>query len=273
MNKLLSIEGGQPLFLSDFDFLQGSYAEALKGIISSLGIGTQNLILSGCEVVIGNVQGGTHTVSFAEGFIAIQGEVYKVFPGNISVSENYSDVYWKVVKTTKDKYMFENGSEHEVHEVAIVQLSSHFSEGDTYVSYKETKTYKNILRDLMKEFILQSGEEERMNTVLPAGANAAVGLHYKKNIFGMESIEFSLLVAEPISLPVVSEKRRLFTFDISVKNINARVSAMYNLDQFNSSKFINYVFSFENGACYVYDSSGNPLETLPKGALLEIKFI
>lgn len=71
MNRFVTKEGGQPIFLEDLDFMQDSVVANISELITSLA-GTDNCILSGCEIIDDyKITGGT---------ILFNGEILP-FPG------------------------------------------------------------------------------------------------------------------------------------------------------------------------------------------------
>ena len=119
MNKLLFKEGGQPFYLDDLDFMQSAFADTVKGIVSTYG----NVILSGCNVPPPiAIAGHPTTYSWEEGYIAINGEVYRVEEGSFQGGLN-ANLYWKVVSTEGQKEIYENTSENNVYQYRKVELT------------------------------------------------------------------------------------------------------------------------------------------------------
>lgn len=71
MNRFVTKEGGQPIFLEDLDFMQKALGADISNGIKSLA-GTKNCILSGCEI--------PYEGRISEGFILFNGEILS-FPG------------------------------------------------------------------------------------------------------------------------------------------------------------------------------------------------
>ncbi len=83
MNKLLCFNNGQFVVLDDIVFVDNAYREALKGLLSGLGITPPTSFkLSGCDVI---KAGNTYTCS--EGYIALAGEIYHVPAHTMTISD------------------------------------------------------------------------------------------------------------------------------------------------------------------------------------------
>ena len=141
MNKLLFREGGQPFYLDDLDFMQSAFADTVKGIVSTYG----NVILSGCNVPPPiSIAGRPTTYNWEEGYIAINGEVYRVEEGSFEGGMNAS-LYWKVVSTEGQKEIYENTSENNVYQYRKVELTDTVTSSDIYVSASAIKSMNNYL--------------------------------------------------------------------------------------------------------------------------------
>ena len=82
MNRLLTYEGGQPIFLDDVDFLQDSCSGALATLITGLLKGSPlPCILSGVESF------GINNYGVTAGVIAYRGEIFEV-PEHADVNDN-----------------------------------------------------------------------------------------------------------------------------------------------------------------------------------------
>lgn len=73
MNRFVTKEGGQPIFLEDLDFMQKAVGADISNLITSLA-GTKNCILSGCEILYND--------RITDGFILFNGEILP-FPGKL----------------------------------------------------------------------------------------------------------------------------------------------------------------------------------------------
>lgn len=140
MNKLLFREGGQPFYLDDLDFMQSAFADTVKGIISAYG----NVILSGCNIPPPiAIAGHPTTYSWEEGYIAINGEVYKVEEGSFNGVMN-ANLYWKVVSTDEQKENYEDASEGCVYRIRKVILTDTVKEGELFVPQQTMRTLEEL---------------------------------------------------------------------------------------------------------------------------------
>ena len=141
MNKLLFREGGQPFYLDDLDFMQSAFADTVKGIVSTYG----NVILSGCNVPPPiSIAGRPTTYNWEEGYIAINGEVYRVEEGSFEGGMSAS-LYWKVVSTEGQKEIYENTSENNVYQYRKVELTDTVTSSDIYVFASSVKNMNDYL--------------------------------------------------------------------------------------------------------------------------------
>lgn len=76
MNRLLTFEGRQPIWLDDLDFLQNSVADEIKKLVEGITDSEDEvIILSGCNV--NQVKPNT-SITITAGIIAYKGELYRV---------------------------------------------------------------------------------------------------------------------------------------------------------------------------------------------------
>ena len=146
MNKILTQTGGQPVFLDDIDFSSQATRDAFKALCRALSlddIGT--CILQGCDVTISGTQ-----YTWTEGYIAINGEIYKVDAGTINSSRRIPS--WVIKKNRTENRTFEDESNKPVWEVSYVTLSETFGSDEEHVFYIGVKKYNDILRDKLFSF-------------------------------------------------------------------------------------------------------------------------
>lgn len=174
MNKIQTYEGGQPLYLGDLNFMQDALLESFKGILSGMGDQGANVILSGCEVTVKVAVNGIHTVTWTDGFVGIAGEVYRVKAGAIQANVDFVDLYWCVKKVyeVEGKYTFEDGSEHDCHELCEVTLSNTKTGIEVYASYLNTKTVNAML---LERLMGKYAEVMKWKTVMFMGNEKVTG--------------------------------------------------------------------------------------------------
>jgi hypothetical protein len=161
MNKLLFREGGQPFYLDDLDFMQSAFADTVKGIVSTYG----NVILSGCNVPPPiSIAGRPTTYNWEEGYIAINGEVYRVEEGSFEGGLN-ANLYWKVVSTEGQKEIYENTSENNVYQYRKVELTDTVEAADIYVAAQGMKTVEELTSNI-RILEIKDTTESSQNAVL-----------------------------------------------------------------------------------------------------------
>nr|DAJ35675.1 MAG TPA: hypothetical protein [Caudoviricetes sp.] len=117
MNKLQFHEGGQPLHLDDLEFLQDATVSTIRSLISSWG----DCVLGGCEITYDK---NTYAHHWKAGYIAYQGEVYRVSAGKFDQVDQADTFYWLFSKTEVGGKVFEDGEEHNTQIVYTAQLAS-----------------------------------------------------------------------------------------------------------------------------------------------------
>ena len=98
MNKLITTNnGGFPLKLDDFRFIDEANRTSLKAIMSAFGVDNMTVILlSGCTRSV-----ATGTVTISEGYISIGGEICYVPSHSYSAPTSSQKEYW-VINTAFD---------------------------------------------------------------------------------------------------------------------------------------------------------------------------
>lgn len=95
MNKFLTYQGQQPLYLGDIDFasdaVRDAFAQLLKGLTGS----------DGANAILRGVVGSTHNnnVVFSAGIVSIDGEILPV-EANAGINGSMSDTFYLRVKST-----------------------------------------------------------------------------------------------------------------------------------------------------------------------------
>lgn len=116
MNKFLTHEGGQPIWLEDIDFMQNSWRETAQQIVASMtGDSDATCVLSGC---LPDENGGT-----TSGIVCINGEIMQLRPSSL----NWSNSFIKVVTEMTGERSYKSGSKKKCHEIRYAVLDS---EGD-----------------------------------------------------------------------------------------------------------------------------------------------
>jgi len=145
MNTLKTTDnGGFPLTLNDFRWIDNGIREAFKGLMSGYGVtDSEAVIISGCERTV-----TSGTVSIAAGFISISGEICIVpahtYPEPSVGQFEYWDLYtyfdsegYKVFQSTLDFNTYQGRA-------AKVTVASSIPAG--YTEYADTKNIFQITR-------------------------------------------------------------------------------------------------------------------------------
>lgn len=268
MNKYLIYEGGQPVYLNDLDFLQNSFADTVKGLCSALKFGEKNILMN--DPVSTAESGGNTTYTIAlGGYVAIGDEVYPIQAGSLTVPTS-QPVYFVVVSEKYQAETLSNNMEVQVYERRYVKLSGTYAEGDIYVKCTDVTTVQNKLLAIVAEYLDKTITENDMkarltlNNVLSGGCNMTYFLKQS----GEETVYLRFIAAAndgtTMTVPEVNGKRRLFTFDTSVKNISGIYNAMLQYaDNWDDPHSMSVQLIFDNGNCYIASANGNPIEQMP----------
>lgn len=146
MNKFKTLyNGGLPLTLDDFRWIDDSYRSALYGILSGFGVADQTtFILSGCAKTI---SGGIVTI--AEGYVSLGGEICFV-PTHTYSEPTGGDVDYWVLDLSYDSAgnkVFQNSDLNSTYEVRVAQLTVGSTVPAGSTSYALTKTFFGIIEE------------------------------------------------------------------------------------------------------------------------------
>lgn len=135
--------GGLPLVLNDFRWIDAGYREAFKAIMSSYGIDdSMTVILNGCER---NVVSGTVTIS--EGYVSLGGEICFV-PEHSYADPVGTFEYWDLnLSFDADGYKtFQSTSNFETYQRRIAKITVASSIPPGYSEYSATENVFEIIR-------------------------------------------------------------------------------------------------------------------------------
>lgn len=248
MNKLLFSEGGQPLYLDDLNFMQSSFADSIKGIVSPFG----DVVLSGC-----NINSDENKTSWTEGYIVISGEIYKVDSGNIN-KPVLNALYWKVVRTNDQLETFENNSENYVYQIGKAILVESVGEQDIYADAKTIRNIDSYLMTYRKkeiEFVSQHPNTEGSITLYENNQ----GFHIVKVYFKVNSkISFDL--------------KPIFAYRSEDRSDYKKISGRFIVHS-NGAPSIVPLLVTDIGAVYLYNSSNEASLTLETGYNFSITYM
>lgn len=249
MNKLLFSEGGQPLYLDDLDFLQNSFADSVKGLASPFG----NVILSGCVI-----SSSDNKTSWTDGYLVIDGEIYKVDAGNISNPAPVT-IYWKVVRTNEQLEVFENNSEKHVYQLGKAILVELVEQSDKYVDAKTIRTINSYLMSYkIKKF-----------RCIPVHNNTEATMTLFENSQGFHVIKITFKVKSKISFTL----QPLFMYDSDDSSDFNKVSGRIVVHTSGgSSTSLVAPMLIQQGAVYMYNSEKQSSLTLDEGFELSVTY-
>lgn len=253
MNKLLFKEGGQPFYLDDLDFMQSAFADTIKAIVSTYG----NVILSGCNIPPPiAIAGHPTTYSWEDGYIAINGEVYRVDNGSFQGGLN-TNLYWKVVSTEGQKEIYENTSEHNVYQYRRVELTDAVTSSDIYVSASSIKSMNDYL------MIYEETEIRTKASGVPEDSLSVSFKVFKSNQgFDIVKIKFRALKAFSGSFsPWVY-------YDYYEADRKPQIVVR------SDTATAIHTFQLANGSALIYDiSKGEAIRDFPEGFSYEVVFL
>lgn len=113
MDRYLTFEGEQPVWLDDFDFMQKSVRDTISRMISAVST-NKVVILQGCE--FGHE--GLWT-TWTDGIIAIDGEILPIRAGKSQTLP----LYYNIQTELSGNRIFKNGAEHKCYESRYATLS------------------------------------------------------------------------------------------------------------------------------------------------------
>jgi len=119
MNKFLTFEGQQPLYLGDIDFAAEAVRDAFKQLLKGLtGSDGANAILRGV-----NASAHNQNVTFSAGIVSIDGEILPV-EANVGINGSLSDTFYLRVKSTYGgSRTFMDGNTHDCWETRTVEVT------------------------------------------------------------------------------------------------------------------------------------------------------
>lgn len=254
MNKLLFREGGQPFYLDDLNFMQSAFADTVKGIVSTYG----NVILSGCNVPLPiSIAGRPTTYNWEEGYIAINGEVYRVEEGSFEGGMNAS-LYWKVVSTEGQKEIYENTSENNVYQYRKVELTDTVTSSDIYVFASSVKN--------MNDYLMIYEEKEIRTKVSGGISEDSLSVSFKvfKSNQGFDIVKINFRALKAFS----GAASPWVYYDYYEADRKPQI--VVRNDNFAAI----HTFQLVNGAAYIYDiSKQEAIRDFPEGFSYQVQFL
>lgn len=146
MDRYLTFDGEQPVWLDDFDFMQKSIRDTISRMISAVST-NKVVILQGCVIS----RSGQYT-TWTDGVIAIDGEVMPIKSGKSQILP----LYYQIQTELSGNRVFKNGAEHKCYESRYATISHVVTE---YSVGSETR-FDDELSRITKEVIYEIPEPE-----------------------------------------------------------------------------------------------------------------
>lgn len=237
MDRLLGIEGGQPLYTDDLLHMQQSTVEAIKGIVACVGLGKTDTVLYGCEVVK-----EYKSIRWNEGFIALGGEVYAVKGGSYELPSGYDELYWVVRKEKYELREFENGSQNYVYERGVAVITAEPGRDDVSGLVSEMSCLGDYILSLAPRY-----EEESLNAEMADSVGGLIEVSCVRYSNG-SAIRF-LKVSMRSGDINQFEGGHLFTYDSVIPDVTCIV--------FLGTKMC--MLQLVGGNAFLYNTNGTPV--------------
>lgn len=188
MNKLLTPNGGMPLYLDDAAFLDGEMRDGFKAILHEIAAATNgNLILGGCVLTETPT-----TATLSEGYVMLAYEVYYVSGNTVSKTGSYSgeilpDIYASAAPAATRS--FANGSSQNVWQVRRAKLGPNLVVSDAYINMPGGARLSKAIANALKpqyEILNISGLINGWNNdpVVPLRAYRQLGMVHLQGTIG-----------------------------------------------------------------------------------------
>ena len=171
--------------------------------------------------------------------------------------------------------IFADNSEAQVYERRYVKLSTTYTKSDMYVGRNDVVTFRNKILAIVTDYLDKTIIEKDMKAQLSLSevVSGKAEIIYRAKQTGNETVYFNILAAAntgtPMIAPEVNGKRRLCTFDSSVKNISGVFSlSMSYADSWDNPQSMIVQLTFDNGNCYIASADGSPLVQMPASTIL-----
>ncbi len=164
MNRVITSEptltNGQPITKETIPFIENGVQEAISNLVKGL-LGSYTtddvIILEGVEL---SVTGGGNTLTWTDGSVYFNGEVYTVVAGNVTKTGGQTFVFTNA-EGNGPVVTFEDNSNHYPHRIRQVQLVAGAAGGsgvDDYISDYNTSNVKSPFKKDHWHYIGTSGE-------------------------------------------------------------------------------------------------------------------
>lgn len=232
MNKFLTFEGQQPIWLGDIDFMNNSVRESLSQLLQGLtGLASPTCILRGCEM---------SSTGMTAGLVVLSGEIMPVDAASINPQTSHLEI----VSTFAGDRVFKNGMRHSCWEYRKAKVV-----GGTTGQYP-IASIPHINDFITREIIVES---ENDITVTKVGRNYLVsgylelsGIYSvqgwaRKKAFALPSLPSQLVSA---TVAVGSSSGDIAKVKISVSKVGEAVSAAIDYQIASDAPEDKYHFQF-----------------------------
>lgn len=115
MDKFLTFQGLQPIWLGDFDFMQKAVGDVFINLIKGI-CGHDSIIISGCEV---SVSESSPQVEWTDGLVALDGEILPIKAGSAYIPNPNPGVGFDILTRTLEEgeRVFKDGQTHNCYQI------------------------------------------------------------------------------------------------------------------------------------------------------------
>lgn len=137
MDRFLTHEGQQPIWLGDIDFMASAFRNTVAELVRGMGFGSSSFILYGLDFESERIGHEEWTFSWNAGVVVIDGELYPVEAGKFDKPVNLEFVGFKVNKSfdPKGRRKMKNGEEKECYELRKAVVV--YGQADLYIRWAE----------------------------------------------------------------------------------------------------------------------------------------
>lgn len=115
MDKFLTFQGLQPIWLGDFNFMQKAAGDAFANLTKAIS-GHDSIIISGCDVSFDTQK---MIYSWTDGIVVLDGEILPIWSGSARLQSSSSKaVYFDIIRSfpIEGERIFKDGTEHSCYE-------------------------------------------------------------------------------------------------------------------------------------------------------------
>ena len=148
MNRILFNEGGQPMYLDDFELLQKRQEVALSTLLKCLCEGVSVLIAGGEVEDVQETETG-YRVNVNAGKALINGDIVEWADMDSEIAGSVEELYLCVNKTKGVPREFENGATHYCREEDVVTVSTTNEGAAGYIDLLNPNRFAEVLKNVL----------------------------------------------------------------------------------------------------------------------------